>query len=281
MQSKILFPVIDAAWKINRNDVEVLFESKGISLRGDGRCESPGHCAKYGAYSLTEERSGLIVDFELVQVGECAANVYGSEIDENKRISYSQNLGKEGLILALQYVQSGLIGRVDVPATDRHPQISSYMKKRQPHIDHQFDIWHVAKSVVKKLADFAKTAKGWPLQPWIAAISNHLWWSAATCHENPEILREKWRPILGHIRNVQHWAGGKHFLQCEHPPYSPEEQRAWLSPSTPAYEKLTSVVLDKSLMRDIGKQSRFCHTGNLEVFYSVMTKYCPKRQHFS
>ena len=82
---KILFPVIDAVWKMNKDEVEFLFENEGISLCGDGRCDSPGHCAKHGTYSLMEERSGLILHFELVQIGECAANEYGSEIDEIRK----------------------------------------------------------------------------------------------------------------------------------------------------------------------------------------------------
>ena len=32
---------------------------------------------------------------------------------------------------------------------------------------------------------------------------------------------------------------------------------------------------------DIECLSQFCHTGSLEVFHSVLDKYCPKRLHFT
>ena len=37
-------------------------------LAGDGRCDSPGHNAKYGTYSVMEVTTEKIVDFSVVQV---------------------------------------------------------------------------------------------------------------------------------------------------------------------------------------------------------------------
>ena len=39
-----------------------------LVLAGDGRCDSPGHCAKYGSYSLMEQRFDKVLRTELVQV---------------------------------------------------------------------------------------------------------------------------------------------------------------------------------------------------------------------
>ena len=44
---------------------------------------------------------------------------------------------------------------------------------------------------------------------------------------------------------------------------------------------LKEVVFDKNLLRDIQQLTLNCHTGSLEVYHSVQTKYLPKRQHFS
>ena len=33
------------------------------------RSDSPGHCAKYGTYSLIEDRINKVLDLQLVQVG--------------------------------------------------------------------------------------------------------------------------------------------------------------------------------------------------------------------
>ena len=39
-----------------------------VTLLGDGRCDSPGHSAKYGTYTLMEESSGEVVDTTVVSV---------------------------------------------------------------------------------------------------------------------------------------------------------------------------------------------------------------------
>ncbi len=43
-------------------------EEKELVLGGDGRCDSPGFSAKYGAYSFMELDHNVILHFELVQV---------------------------------------------------------------------------------------------------------------------------------------------------------------------------------------------------------------------
>ena len=40
------------------------------------------------------------------------------------------------------------------------------------------------------------------------------------------------------------------------------------------------IVLDKTLLKDIRQLNEFGHMGKLEVYHSLMTKYCPKRQEF-
>ena len=41
-----------------------------VKLIGDGRCDSPGHSAKYGTYTMMDASTGLIIDHEVVQVSE-------------------------------------------------------------------------------------------------------------------------------------------------------------------------------------------------------------------
>lgn len=40
----------------------------GVVLSGDGRSDSPGHSAKYGAFTVIEQRVNKVLDVELVQV---------------------------------------------------------------------------------------------------------------------------------------------------------------------------------------------------------------------
>ena len=39
-----------------------------LDLAGDGRCDSPGHCALYRAYTMMDQSCGLIVSSHLVKV---------------------------------------------------------------------------------------------------------------------------------------------------------------------------------------------------------------------
>ena len=43
-------------------------EGRELIVGGDGRCDSPGHSAKYGAYSLMDAEQNKILDSQLVQV---------------------------------------------------------------------------------------------------------------------------------------------------------------------------------------------------------------------
>jgi len=45
-----------------------------LSLGGDGRSDSPGHCAKFGSYTLMDLEHNVILDTELVQV--CVSQYY-------------------------------------------------------------------------------------------------------------------------------------------------------------------------------------------------------------
>jgi hypothetical protein len=39
-----------------------------MTLQGDARCDSPGHCAKYSTYTMMEANRNKVVDFQVVQV---------------------------------------------------------------------------------------------------------------------------------------------------------------------------------------------------------------------
>ena len=159
------------------------------------------------------------------------------------------------------------------------------MKTDYPYITHQYDVWHMAKSVVKQLTQKGKLKHCERLLPWIQSISNHLWWAAQTCNGDAQLLTEKWTSIIYHISNVHEWDGGEGsvFNKCVHPTLPPEEQRSkkWLRSGSLVHTTLKNIVYNKTLLRDIKMLTGFHHTGALEVFHSLILKYCPKRQHFS
>ena len=63
-QESYLFPVINDLWEQNRGEViSELRQTAVVKLNGDGRCDSPGHNAKYGTYTLMESDSAKVAEF--------------------------------------------------------------------------------------------------------------------------------------------------------------------------------------------------------------------------
>ena len=171
--------------------------------------------------------------------------------------------------------------------TDRHTTITAKMKSNYPKITHQYDVWHISKWITKKLTKKAKKKACEELLPWIRSVSNHLWWSAATYDESADILREKWLSLLYHITGKHRWKTSEDFQnvkKCGHPSISQKDQKSikWLEAGSgsPAHVALEEVVTNNKLLKDIGKLKEFHHTGQLESYHSLMTKYVPKREHF-
>ena len=125
--------------------------------------------------------------------------------------------------------------------TDRHTYVGALRKRQYPTIYNQYDVLHLAKSIVKKLTKTGKTKK---MLPWIHSISNHLWWSAQTCEGNPDLLCAKWTSIVYHITNVHQWDGNGLFDHCAHDTLSPDEEqtKGWLEPNGPALIKIKVAV---------------------------------------
>lgn len=72
-QASVLFPAITHVWS-RHQEVYVRGASergKPLVVGGDGRADSPGHCAKYGSYSTIDLEEGVVIDIQLVQVFCC------------------------------------------------------------------------------------------------------------------------------------------------------------------------------------------------------------------
>ena len=268
IQKEYLYPVVHSTYISQQEAVLAFLRDEGLHLSGDGRCDSPGYSAKYCTYSIMDSVSDLILDYKLVQSSETGSSVA---------------MEKEGLRRCLDSLLANGVQILSI-ATDRHRGVGSLMKNDYCFIDHQYDVWHLAKSVVKKLTQKGKQ-KHCEQLPWIQSISNHLWWSAQTCNGDAQLLIDKWVSIVHHISNVHEWVGdeGSKFTKCVHLTLTPEEQRSkkWLRSGSIVHRTLANEVNDKTLLKDMKKLTGFHHTGSLEVFHSLLLKYCPKRQHSS
>ena len=197
MESNYLLPAVDRAWTDEKS--KVLNDAKVdgyINLNGDGRCDSPGYSAKYGTYTMMNDEA-KIVTFNLVKSTE---------------VSSSNAMEKEGFERCLKEVEECVsIQRI---ATDRHISIASTMDKNHRHIDHQYDVWHLAKSISKKLSKKAKLKGNEELAPWIKSITNHLWWCSSSCDGNAEELIESGSLCYTTLQTRTHGQATKLFINA-------------------------------------------------------------------
>ena len=151
--------MVHGTYLLQQEAVLAFLRDEGLYLSGDGRCDSPGYSAKYCTYSIMDSVSDLILDYKLVQSSETGSSVA---------------MEKEGLRRCLDCLLANNVQILSI-TTDRHRGVGSLMKKEYPFIEHQFDVWHLAKNVVKKLTQKGKQKHCEQLLPWIQSISNHLW----------------------------------------------------------------------------------------------------------
>ena len=73
------------------------------------------------------------------------------------------------------------------------------------------------------------------------------------------------------------------FTKCAHQKLTKKliKAKEWISPKSDEFEALQSSVLCKNTLKDLAHLTQFCHTGVLEVFHALYTKWVSKQQHFS
>ena len=63
-----LEPTINHVFQAQRQSLMESSRGESLLLGGDGRCDSPGHCAKYMSYSLMDMKRKKILSMKLIQV---------------------------------------------------------------------------------------------------------------------------------------------------------------------------------------------------------------------
>ena len=150
IQKEYLLPTIDAHWKKEQTNVVSSLQGKAIQLAGDGRCDSPGFLAKYCTYTMIDNESLKIVDFEVVQVTK-AKSAVGME-----KIGFETTLDR--------LTETGQLVITDV-STDRHVQIRKLMREKYVPlgITHNFDPYNLVNRVRKKLTKKQNPRSLWQL----------------------------------------------------------------------------------------------------------------------
>ncbi|KTF72727.1 hypothetical protein cypCar_00049295 [Cyprinus carpio] len=194
IQSSYLIPVISEAYKKQESIIKArlicqTLDGESVHVCGDGRSDSPGHSCKYTTYSFMDDSTNQIVVFDLIQVTQAKNSVAMEPIGFKKGLD---KLLDEGI-------------NVKVVTTDRHPSIRKMMREDYPDIAHQFDPWHVAKGIKKKLVMASNRKHCKDLAPWVRSVSNHMWWSCSSSKGDEKELLRRWTSILHHICDVHRW----------------------------------------------------------------------------
>ncbi|XP_042565521.1 uncharacterized protein LOC116223275 [Clupea harengus] len=237
-------PAIVHSWKTAQDGMlDQLCQRQKVILGGDLRADSPGHCAKFGSYTVMDLTNNTIIDLQLVQSNE---------------VGGSYHMEKEGLKRSLALLEARGV-TLDSIVTDRHPQIQKFL--REANITHYYDVWHMEKECEK-------------LKKWLPSIKKHIYWTAATSTSGPERVA-KWTSLLNHVQDI-HSHDDPVFPQCLHPLRISRDKSKWLTAGTPAFSRLEKVLTNKRVLKDVGKLSPHYQTSSLESFHSVILRFAPK-----
>lgn len=264
---RFVSPAIKHTWtKHKQETINELKKNKcAIKIAGDGQYDSPGFCAKYVTYTVMEVDTDKIIDFIVLQKGLVNGELEKPACDQ----------------LLSRLIDCEL--PIKLFLSDRHRGIRKLIRTQYPQITHEFDVWHVCKSLGKRIKTIESKAPG--LESWKTSIMNHLWWSSMTCEENEQILIEKFTSILEHITNNHKWEGNHHFHQCAHDEIDGttdnDKDKDYMEKNSYAYRQLTTIINDTNFINDLKHTKNYCHTGSLESYHNVRLKYLPKKSHFS
>lgn len=244
---KYVSPAIKSQWFTERNNNIDSLKNGSVWLAGDGQFDSPGYSAKYVTYTFMDVHRDKIIDFIVLQKGQISGDLEKPACDK----------------LLSRLLEEGV--NIELFLSDRHRGVRKLLRTKFSNICHEFDVWHLAKSLGKKLKEIGKKAP--LLQNWKNSIINHLWWSCQTCGGDEAVLIEKFQSVLYHICNVHEWPGNEVFHRCEHGEIT--EDISWIKENSHDYRLLELVIKYKSFIADLRQAKNYCHTGSLESYHNV------------
>lgn len=178
-QNLFVSPEIRILWDEMKAIIfSILGEYEDIRLSGDGRSDSPGHCAKFCTYVLMDDILNCIV----VAVLDC-----------RETEGVSTRLEKEGLLRLLNDIK-GRLKLVEL-TTDASSSVIKAMRELKEKTEefktlmHSLDTWHKAKALRKALSNAAKSKECEELSEWITPIINHFWHCSQNCNGSTEKLK--------------------------------------------------------------------------------------------
>ncbi|XP_056109078.1 uncharacterized protein LOC130086878 [Rhinichthys klamathensis goyatoka] len=262
IQDSYCIEPVQEHWEATRAEViDCLRLKDHVVVLGDGRMDSPGHCAQYCTYTTIEQDSRDIV--HIVSVDKCETN-------RNFVI-----MERECFVRTMDALLAEI--KIKEVVTDAHSQITALLnpergKYRAWGIHHSLDIWHAAKSLSKKLRRAGSIKNQTGILVWIKDIVNHFWYCSKQA-ANEEHFKMMWVGVLHHVSNEHSWASGF----CEHEPLEEgSENKPWIISGSAAHKALTAIVLEKRWLTQVKKFINFRTTSDLESFQNHILMYAAK-----
>ena len=268
VQRVLVIPAINQVFKETIQEARSEIKDKNsLSIMGDGRFDSLGKSAKYCTYTCQTPDTKKIIAVSTLQTSKGKG---------------SAPLELEGFKNCLTELERGGYNIVKV-ATDRNMQLAKWLRENRALIKRIYDTWHFAKNITSKLRKLAKRKGCKIIQEWIRQIGNHLFWCADNCGGDAEKIKQMWKSLLHHISNRHRFKRSyPKYPKCSHKPLTKKEalKKKWIAKDSIAYDALEKVILDIKTLNDMEHLVDPLHTGNIEVFHSVINSYAPKKHEF-
>uniref|UniRef100_A0A915E449 Uncharacterized protein n=1 Tax=Ditylenchus dipsaci TaxID=166011 RepID=A0A915E449_9BILA len=290
----------------NGNSVYIRNVENPIHISLDGQYDSPGYSAELCCVAAIDNESKQVMRFEAVQ--------------KNETGNVSRRMELEGVKRCIQGLEeSGII--IKSVTTDRHSQIRAYMASEKPELEHDFDAWHMLKSIRRNIVNEAKKKCNKELKEAGPRFMNHLWHSTALPRGDPQLIKETALSGLLHLAGVHSWSQGvvpqvihdntsnlatarewsnkrsmrplnisgtfeterfTKVLSCNHEVLnSIENTRVPLNPASSSFAVLLKMVSSNQFLADISRLNGSNSTCSVESFHSIANIYRPKRKFYS
>ena len=132
----------------------------------------------------------------------------------------------EGAKRSFQFLLlAGLV--IAVFISDRHRGVAKWLRKFHPNTAHFFDIWHVARSITKRMLKASKEVGCEIIKEWMKGVRNHLYWCVTTTKQGYEsLILAKWKSFMGHVADNHNNHTDPLFPTCAHD--EDIEPRMWI-----------------------------------------------------
>ena len=124
----------------------------------------------------------------------------------------------------------GVVQHLSLPigilVSDRHRGIAKWIRENCVNTKHYFDIWHVARSLGKKLLALSREKGCEIIKEWMKGIRKHLYWCATSTKAGFEsLILATWSSFLRHVSNKHNNHPDPLYKQCCHGQLEPRKWR--------------------------------------------------------